>query len=179
MKIRSTLLFACLLVVPLLAMFSHKIPADVRQAARRHIWDPAQRSIISCFSSVTEPAAPTVMPASVVETPSPLLKIPAAALPGEAVGTIPADRKALEDQLADLGAFSLECMPTSGADGLHRCSCRVAADPSGQLQRVFQSSDRDPFAAMQQLVGQVRVWRQRLAAVQPTPTAPGPARRFQ
>jgi hypothetical protein len=58
--------------------------------------------------------------------------------------------------------------------GLHRCSCRVAADPSGQLQRVFQSSGRDPAAAMQQLLEQVEVWKERIAS---SPQSP-PTRRF-
>jgi hypothetical protein len=57
---------------------------------------------------------------------------------------------------------------------MHRCSCRVAADPSGQLQRVFQSSGRDPVVAMQQLLGQVEAWKERIAS---SPSS-APAGRF-
>ncbi|MEI8317912.1 MAG: hypothetical protein WCH79_08195, partial [Planctomycetia bacterium] len=38
MKLRSALLIACLIVVPLLAMVSHKIPAATRAAAREKLW---------------------------------------------------------------------------------------------------------------------------------------------
>lgn len=183
MKIRSSLLFACMLVVPLLAMFSHKIPPDLRQAARRHVWEPAQRSLMTAFGSAAEPATAAVThapvtPALALEPTEPPPAKTLASLPAEPVRMIAADRSGIEDRLAALGAFSFECAPVNGADGLHRCSCRVAADPSGQLQRVFQSSDRDPGVAMQQLLGQVQAWRQRIAAGQPSPGAPAPPRRF-
>jgi hypothetical protein len=39
----------------------------------------------------------------------------------------------------------------------------VPADPSGQLQRVFQSSNPDPVVALKNLHGQVQFWKHRLA----------------
>jgi len=39
MKLRALLLCTLMVVVPLLAMFSHWIPTEVRAAARRHLWD--------------------------------------------------------------------------------------------------------------------------------------------
>lgn len=41
MKLRSSILFGCLLVVPLVAMFSHKIPRGVREGFRDRVWRPA------------------------------------------------------------------------------------------------------------------------------------------
>jgi len=186
MKIRSTLLFACMLVVPLLAMFSHKIPRDLRRVAWQQVWDPARRSITSAFGSTVEtPASPA--PDGVALAPlqppvQPPLQQAVVARAPEPVAPAAqplATRKAIEDRLVELGAFSLECAPRDDIGGLHRCSCRVAADPSGQLQRVFQSADPDPVMALQSLLGQVQFWQQRMAAGLPPTQAPsGQTQRF-
>lgn len=167
MKIRSFLLFACMIVVPLLAMFSHKIPPDVRQAARRLVWEPAQRALNGSKTG-PEPAAvaamPTVAISETIASPDPVPTAP----------ILPSDLPEIEVRLAALGGFAVECVPMTADGGMHRCSCRVAADPSGQLQRVFQSSGRDPVAAMQQLLGQVETWKERIAS---SPSS-APAGRF-
>lgn len=167
MKIRSFLLFACMIVVPLLAMFSHKIPPDVRQAARRHLWEPAQRALTG-GGAAPEPAAVAAMPTVAIS------EAPVSPAPMRAVASQPASLDEIEGRLAALGGFAVACAPVSADGGVHRCSCRVAADPSGQLQRVFQSSGRDPATAMQHLLEQVEVWKERIAS---TPQSP-PARRF-
>jgi len=41
MKLRALLLCTLMVVVPLLAMFSHWIPPEVRATARRHVWESA------------------------------------------------------------------------------------------------------------------------------------------
>jgi hypothetical protein len=187
MKIRTFLLFACMIVVPMLAMFSHKIPPDFRQAARRHLWEPAQRALVG---SETAPEAaavasmPTVTISETVALPAPEPSFsepePASSAPARPAASLlasprePASPREIESRLAALGGFAFECVPETGDGGIHRCSCRVAADPSGQLQRVFQSSGRDPVAAMQQLLEQVEVWKERMAS---SPTSP-PTRRF-
>ncbi len=186
MKIRTFLLFACMIVVPLLAMFSHKIPPDVRQAARRHLWEPAQRALAG-GETAPEPVVVASMPTvaisdtPVAANPAPPDPAPSFAEPGpdpsapaRAAATPPASPREIESRLAALGGFAVECVPVTGAGGMHRCSCRVAADPSGQLQRVFQSSDRDPAAAMRKLLEQVEVWKERIASSPPA----SPARRF-
>lgn len=167
MKIRSFLLFACMIVVPLLAMFSHKIPRDFRQAARRHLWEPAQRALTGAETAL-EPATVAAMPTVAISEP------PVTPPPMHAADSQPANLDEIEGRLAALGGFAVECAPVTADGGLHRCSCRVAADPSGQLQRVFQSSGRDPAAAMQQLLEQVEVWKERIAS---SPQS-APARRF-
>jgi hypothetical protein len=181
MKIRSFLLFACMIVVPLLAMFSHKIPPDFRQAARRHLWEPAQRALTG-GETAAEPAAVATMPTVAISetpvSPAPTQPFPepgpAAPAPMPAAAGEPANLHEIEGRLAALGGFAVECAPVTADGDLHRCSCRVSADPSGQLQRVFQSSGRDPAAAMQQLLEQVEVWKERIAS---SPQSP-PARRF-
>lgn len=100
--------------------------------------------------------APSVAPApqaTVVAAESPL------ALGGAA------GRESLEARLRALGATSIDWTPAQGGDGLHRCSCRIPADPTGQLQRVFQSAAADPVAALDNLVGQVTAWSMRTKAV--------------
>jgi hypothetical protein len=181
MKIRTFLLFACMIVVPMLAMFSHKIPPDLRQAARRHLWEPAQRALAG-GQTAPEPTVvapmPTVAISDRVASPDPAPSFaepePASAAPARAAASPPASLREIEGRLAALGGLAVECVPVTGDGGMHRCSCRVAADPSGQLQRVFQSSDRDPAAAMQHLLEQVEVWKQRIAS---SPIS-APVRRF-
>ena len=66
MKFRSFVLVTCMLVVPLLAMFSHKIPAELRGAIRTRVWKPAMQAIASVFE--LEPQTPltiSVPPAAV------------------------------------------------------------------------------------------------------------------
>lgn len=181
MKIRSFLLFACMIVVPLLAMFSHKIPPDVRQAARRFVWEPAQRAL-NGDKTGPEPAAvaamPTVAVSETIASPALAQTYPDPAQtspdPVPTAPILPSDLREIEGRLAALGGFAVECLPVTADGGMHRCSCRVAADPSGQLQRVFQSSGRDPVVAMQQLLGQVEAWKERIAS---SPSS-APAGRF-
>ena len=51
MKVRSLLLFACMIVVPFLAMFSHKLPAEMRAAWAAAVLDPAIELIDSLAGS--------------------------------------------------------------------------------------------------------------------------------
>lgn len=187
MKLRSCLLFACMAIVPLVAMFSHKIPRDWRLAAQRlargeapapptpqppapvppaaepvAATPPQQRSATPALpppAPVAGPAEPALTLVEVAQPMSPVAMSPDAA-PG------PADtarsRLMIEDQLRALGAVSIECVPMMQGTS-HRCSCRVPADPSGQLQRVFQSSNPDPIVALKNLHGQVQFWKHRLA----------------
>jgi hypothetical protein len=265
MRFRSLLLFACMIVVPLLAMFSHKVPRELRSAARERLWEPARQAIAGVLDietpaqpaavrvgSETAAAGPAVTiavahsPATDSPVPSPApapssaspsmvvmppvtlapidaiaapataggggLSVPAsmaaaavperperdtdgdsAARPGSRIPPEPPDlpplstagfdrqpsptfaparavdseirvRRTVEERLTALGAISFDCQPLQGTDGIHRCSCRVAADPTGQLQRVFQSSGPDPVSAMSTLLDQVTAWKQRIAS---------------
>lgn len=152
MKLRSAVLLACLAIVPLLAMFSHKIPRDWRLLARR----------LARGEAVASTAEPPPIPApNTVAEPLPSTRQPPATFPaatGDADGPI-----SVADRLRGLGAVSVECVPLAGGP-LHRCSCRVAADSSGQLQRVFQTSNVDPATGMRNLLGQVQFWKHQLAA---------------
>lgn len=191
MKFRSCLLFACMAVVPLVAMFSHKVPREWRLAVQRFagaatpLRQPEPRSAppvatpvaaVSPQSAPRQPEPPlrpaVAQPDALVPVAAPAELAQAAAarapvsqvVPQEPVAAPDAARSRimLEDQLRSLGAMSVECVPMmQGAS--YRCSCRVPADPSGQLQRVFQSSNPDPLVALRNLHGQVQFWKHRLA----------------
>lgn len=191
MKYRSLLLVACMLVVPLLAMFSHKIPADVRAAMRRGLRDalghclgrPAEagvpavapaipaENVVRLDSSVDTPAtrssvdalAPVtkVAPATSGDAPSPELVAQLADRSRQARDQQARDQRSIETRLRDLGAMAFDCQPLPGAAGLYSSSCRVPVDASGQLQRVFQATGTDPLTASETLAQQVAAWRQR------------------
>ncbi|MCY3014540.1 MAG: hypothetical protein NT171_07545 [Planctomycetota bacterium] len=173
MKLRSALLIACLIVVPLLAMVSHKIPAATRAAVRDKLWSPIVRALSPAVvqPATAVPAAgeptPSIDPFSgpwEQTTPSPSTAPPPTILVGaesslsigEANG-----RESLEARLRALGATQIDCTPAQGGDGLHRCSCRIPAEPTGQLHRVFQAAAADPLVALDNLVGQVTAWSMR------------------
>jgi len=152
MLFRSAVLLACLAVVPFLAMFSHKIPREWRVSPR---------------TAARVPPAPADSPSPAAPADSRPSAGPAASGPPAelAAATVAADPPAtVEEQLRNLGAVSIACVPLAGGT-IHRCSCRVAADPSGQLQRVFQTSNPDPSVGMRNLLGQVQFWKHRLASM--------------
>ena len=210
MKLRSALLIACLIVVPLLAMFSHKVPTATRTAIRERLWDPVIRPLASALGlGATSPTSPAPRQAadSPVEDPFPgpptafassgsastdigpaaadplqtlqatrasSLRQPDTAIAGNTPppaillgsdDSLPiggaTGRESLEARLRALGATRIDWTPGQGGDGLHRCSCRIPAEPSGQLHRIFQAAATDPVAALDNLVGQVTAWSMR------------------
>ena len=221
MKLRSALLIACLIVVPLLAMFSHKVPTATRTAIRERLWDPVIRPLASALGlGATSPTSPAPRQAadSPVEDPFPGPPTafassgsastdigPAAADPLQTLqatrasslhqpdtaiaGNTPppaillgsddslpiggaTGRESLEARLRALGATRIDWTPAQGGDGLHRCSCRIPAEPSGQLHRIFQAAATDPVAALDNLVGQVTAWSMRSGGTAASPAMP-------
>lgn len=172
MKLRSLVLLSCMVIVPLVAMFSHLIPADCRMAVRRH------------FAAATRIAFESATPA-VAATPAPPPSPPAPVAPPEPAVAQLADRtrqvrdqqardqQTIEKQLKSLGAVSFECRPQAGPEGLYSSTCRVPVDATGQLQRVFQASGHDPGSASVALLDQVMAWRQRVATRTATEAAGG------
>lgn len=207
MKLRSAVLIACLIIVPLLAMVSHKIPAATRVAVRQRLCDPvigrlsallglgqapptarhpaganagepleATRSNMDAIESAAPVAAvPTTPPPARGPSPAPVPSMEPSVTPAPQAILVAADgarplggtagRESLEARLRSLGATSIDWTPAQGGDGLHRCSCRIPAEPTGQLHRVFQSAASDPVAALDNLVGQVTAWSMRSGVV--------------
>ena len=182
MRVRSLLLAACMVVVPMLAMFSHHVPREVAAAARTMLWKPVVEWAGRWRSGepAGAPESPRVadaapataaegMPAAVPEPP------PAAAAPpriasSPAVAPPPvfdrpaagAGRRGLEDRLLQLGATAIDCQPAQ-AGGAFLASCRVPVDSAGQLERLFQATGQDVEAALERLLSDVDAWKQRTA----------------
>jgi hypothetical protein len=164
MKCRVLVLVMCMTIVPALAMFSHHLPAELRQTARCHLWQPVA-AWLRLGGPVADvgapPTAPVVPPAVVSQAPA----TPVAE---------PVTRPAAIDRLTALGAVGIEVRPLDGGSGLHVASCHVAMDAAGQLHRVFQAPGPDPGEATLALAEQVEAWRGRLAARALSADPPGP-----
>ncbi|MGI9178245.1 MAG: hypothetical protein ACR2IT_10365 [Pirellulales bacterium] len=171
MKFRSALLFACMLIVPAVAMFSHRLPSGIRASVREAISRTAARWTSPAPSDPTpeEAQAPVLgdQPAMQAAGNAAVPIAPAvAAVPSPASETphiAEGDRRQWEEALGRLGAVRLDCRPLPGADGVHVASCGVALDASGQLVRVFHASGNDPAAATRALFDDVAGWKQRSA----------------
>ena len=171
MRVRTLLLGACMVVVPLLAMFSHRLPPNLVAKSRQTLWDPlAERAGWKTVQS-PRPSPPAAQPAGAsppvaaraVPEPAPH-RAAEAVLPQPAFGASGGfDRRGLESRLAQLGATAIGCQPLPGGTGTV-ASCRVAVDPAGELQRVFQSTGPDAAAALGQLAAEVEAWKQRTAS---------------
>lgn len=197
MKLRSALLIACLIVVPLLAMFSHKVPTASRAAIRERFWQLMIRPLASALGlSATSPTCPAPRQAAASPPPDRPVGAVEEAFPGPPrafAGSGPTStdrgppaadplkplkparatgRESLEARLRALGATRIDWTPGQGGDGLHRCSCRIPAEPSGQLHRIFQAAATDPVAALDNLVGQVTAWSMRSGGTQASPAMP-------
>lgn len=199
-----------MLVVPGLAMFSHKVPAGTRRQLRESLWQPLGAALAEAVGLGGGAAAPAPRPPSLGAAAIPAAAVPAtsAAAPAAAAiepifaaaapasvppsappppppppagGDAPtaradgprADRATLEATLRACGASGVEWEPGAEGDGLLRCLCRMPAEPTGQLERVFQASGPDAITALEALVGQVTAW----SARQGTAAASGPAAR--
>lgn len=178
MRVRSLLLGICMVVVPLLAMFSHHLPPRLFVTARKTVWEPvaawAGWNPAPAPRSAAMVAQPEARPAPAVTAPVPqpsLARASAPVLPVAAVESVTSpDRRAIEGRLAQLGATAIDCQPVPGGSDI-LASCRVAVDPAGQLQRVFQATGADASAALGRLVAEVEAWRHRTASR--APAVPG------
>lgn len=172
MRVRTLLLGACMVVVPLLAMFSHHLPPNLAATTREMLWDP----LAAWAGWQTAQAPPASPPApdepADVSPPVAVRAVPEPAPPRMAEAVLPApafaapdasERRGLEGRLVQLGATAISCQPLPGGSGTV-ASCRLAVDPAGELQRVFQSAGPDAGAALGQLVAEVEAWKQRTAS---------------
>lgn len=160
-----------MVVVPLLATFSHLVPqqavAVVRDCLRLPVAGWAGWTGNGARSK--GPAAPVTVPPAVEDSPATGRGNAVTAAPAElpasptAVPLQPAGSRAIEDRLRQLGAGAIECQPLPGDGEMILASCRVAVDPSGQLQRVFQTTGADATTALGRLVADVEAWHRRTA----------------
>lgn len=184
MKARASLLIAFMIVVPAAAMFSHRIPADVRRSMRE-----CSSRLVASWTGGRPDARPT-SPQTATDGPSAAEALSAAdagasATAAAVVSRADADGRSAappvrraEDSLEALGVVGLECRPLAGGVG-HMATCSVPLDASGQLFRVFHATGPDGNAAVETLAADIAAWRTRspsrvAATVQPET----PRRRF-
>lgn len=168
MTFRTTLLAACMIAVPAAALFSHRLPAEVRAAIR----EAAVAGLARCREAVAVRLAPSsgaVATAVAVAAPGgddpevePRARFESgSAADAPSVGKSSAPATAAE-QLAGLGATGFDCHPLAGTSGAHVATCHVPLDAAGQLTRVFQVTGQDGAAAAAALVTEVERWRARV-----------------
>jgi hypothetical protein len=176
---RTCLLAACMIVVPLIAMFSHKVPRSVREAMRDSVRVAIRRSLPAW-------AVPDRIGGESEKVPG---REPADS--DETVGEWGGEGGMRQDTLADvatgsleqdedarrlesLGAEGIACHRsadqaaagrpgTSAGGGLHVASCRLPVDPAGQLHRLFSAQADSPADALRALRVQVESWKARVA----------------
>jgi hypothetical protein len=158
MRVRSLLLAVCMVVVPLLAMFSHRVPPDLVRAVRA-LGSKAWAAAAGTGRGQTESNAVAGHPAEPIPQP-PTDPPPKAAEPAQSPAV--AARLIEEEALVRLGATSIGCQRVPGGTGM-LATCRVAVDPAGELQRVFQAAGEDRPAALRLLLTEVETWRRRTA----------------
>jgi hypothetical protein len=180
MKIRSALLVAFMIAVPAAAMFSHRIPADVRRSIREQVG--------RLTAGLASPKSPEgggrmadVKEATLAE--GPVAAVGTASGPGPAAALVAApqaDGSDVSGRLARLGAIGFECRPIAGGGGEHVASCSVPLDGSGQLLRVFHVTGGDARSAANCLLDDVVAWRDRAglqrAAAEPARAGAPPLR---
>lgn len=158
MKIRSFLLVACIVVVPLIAMFSHRLPPGARTAVGGFI-----RGLVGTPPTAAPAAVPRAMP--LVESPhaAPAAAAPATVAPATVAPQVVPVAAAVPvtgavDQLRALGAVAIDCRPLAGQGG-HVASCRLPVDGDGQLERVFRATGADATSAADNLLRDVTAWQ--------------------
>jgi hypothetical protein len=160
MKVRTCLIVACMTVVPALALFSHRVPGEVRARLRSCLWQPlAAWADSSTEASPDRPRDPAGEPTVSVSQATPAAPAPPRPAPSGG-GSFAAS----VEPLTRLGAVAIDCRPLDGVAGTHVASCRVAVDAAGQLHRVFQAAGTSPEEALASLTAVVQDWQERLAA---------------
>lgn len=163
MKVRSAVLIACLIVVPMVALVSHRVPASFRALVRERVGAPLSDWLSGLFDrspvgpEEPQPQQPAVAAAEPAVIAPPTVPVTAAQASTEA--------RAL---LERLGAVAIECL--LAAEGC-QASCRVPVDTGGELHRVFQVTAADETTALRGLGEQVDAWSRRRAARAATVTA--------
>ncbi len=147
-------------------------PAELGQAAAlEQPASPLWSSDPQAAASAVQPVAMATDASGATASPAAARAVPPAAQPAAAQPTGPST--ALHTALEQLGAFGIDCQPTVGGRYFH-CSCRIAADPTGQLVRMFHATETSPEQAMQQLLADVQQWQSQQTASTPVvPTSYG------
>ncbi len=172
MKFRTFLMFACMTIVPMIAMFSHKIPNDMRMACKKILLAPINYfSGIILFQSVA--ADTTLELTDFDESPDmPLLVKGKKPLEKSMVSDIStgsftaqhrqqASTTVLRDKLITSGVRRLIIKPATDRDNWYHGSCRLSVDAKGELQRLFHAHASSESAVLESLFQQARRWQEK------------------
>ena len=156
-----------MIAVPAAAMFSHRIPADVRRSIRDQVGrltatltppSSAEGGSRMAGGKESTSAEGPVVAAAVAAGPA---SGPASGPAAPLVAAAETDGNDVSGRLARLGAIGFECRPITGGGGEHMASCSVPLDGSGQLVRVFHVTGGDAHSAANCLLNDVVAWRDR------------------
>lgn len=171
MTFRTLLLAVCMVSVPAVALFSHRLPAEIRVAVREAV----VAGISRCRAAVTVGVAPVARVSPVVDS------VAVASSEESSSGAVLAAAADLKPRVASnterlvrLGVTEYECRPLAEPSGDHLATCHVPLDAAGQLTRVFQATGRDGEAAVAALLAEVEKWQLRDAEKERGETAAGP-----
>ncbi len=180
MKFRTFLMFVCMIVVPMIAMFSHKVPTAMRTAcgelliAPIHyfaeiIFFPSGASITGQEIAVFDTAPDVSLLAhrdtnlDVSDNQNTSTESASPHHP-QFPTTMETPVSACRDQLIAAGAHCLLVAPATDSIGGYHGSCRISVDAQGELQRLFHARALTESAALEKLLQQVRHWQQRVSA---------------
>jgi len=179
MKFRTFLMFVCMIVVPMIAMFSHKVPTEVRTACGELLIAPINYFAEIIFRSSV--ASSTGQEIAVFDT-TPNVSLLAhrdthldisdnqntsteSASPHhpQYPTKMKTPSSACRDQLIAAGVHRLLVAPATDSSGGYHGSCRISVDAQGELQRLFHARALTESATLEKLLQQVRHWQQRVS----------------
>ena len=166
-------------IVPMIAMFSHKVPTAMRTACGKLLVAP-----INYFSEIIfrpPVASSTDQEISAFDTAPnvPLLvnrdsHFDISDNPNTSTGSsllqrtqppteVKTPTSSCRDQLIAAGVHRILVEAASDSSGGYHGSCRIAVDAQGELQRLFHAHDSTESATLEKLLQQVRHWQQQVS----------------
>ena len=173
-------MFVCMITVPMIAMFSHKIPSEMRTFGGELLITPINYFSKSLFQSSVASSTDQQETAFNDAPNVRLLGRQASHLGGidgfnttahsyssqnsQHGAVVNSPTSHFRDQLISTGAHHLTVEPANDQSGWYRGSCRVAVDAQGQLQRLFHAHAATEYETYERLLKQVQDWQQKTMA---------------
>ena len=169
-----------MIIVPMIAMFSHKIPTEMRTACGELLiapinyfsgilFQPPVASITSqeIASFETAPNGPLLAHQDShldgLDDPNTLTESSSSQHP-QHLPTEETPISSFRAQLIATGVHRLIVEPATDRRGWYHGSCRIAVDAQGELQRLFHAHASTESATFEKLLKQVHHWQQQVPA---------------
>ena len=176
MKFRTFLMFICMIIVPMIAMFSHKVPTAMRTACGELLVAPINYFCEIIFRPPVASSAGQEMSAFNTAPNVPLLanrdsRLDISDDPNTSTESsllqrtqhhtdVKTPTSSCRDQLIAAGVQRILVEPASDSSGEYHGSCRIAVDAQGELQRLFHAHASTESATLEKLLQQVHHWQQ-------------------